>query len=292
MNRNEEWEQLKKEYQEVKAPEDGVIKMQSAIRRAKMDKKRADRKKRIRNWGIGAAAVMAVALLPNTNENIAYAMGNLPIVGGLFKVITIREYNYDDGHNEADVKIPEIVPDDTTLQGNSEAAEQVNKSVKEYTEELIAKFESEMSEEGHKGLTVSNEVLTDTGDWFTLKVTATETQASGYEYHRFYNIDKKRQSVVELKDLFEEGADYQTVISEEIKKQMRAQMEEGSAMYFLDDDEIAAEENFDKIAADESFYLDAEGNLWIAFDEYEVGPGYIGSPVFQIPGEVIDAIRK
>ena len=174
---------------------------------------------------------------------------------------------------------------------NSEAIEQVNKSVEEYTEELVAKFEADMAEDGYKELDVSYETVTDTDTWFALKVMGLEVQASGFQFNRFYNIDKTTGTVVELKDLFQEGADYIAPITENIISQMRAQQESGEAMYFIEGD-VDVVDGFEQIKENQNFYLDAEGNLVIAFDEYEVGPGYIGAPQFTIPADVISAIRK
>lgn len=290
MNRNEEMEVLKKEYQNIKAPQEGMDKMESAIRRAKMDKRREKRKKMVRNWGIGAAAALVLVVLPNTNAQVAYAMGNLPVIGGLFQVITIREYNYEDEHNTANVQTPQIVSDETEIPENSEAIAAVNKSVEEYTDELVEKFEADMAEEGYKELDVSYEVITDTDQWFALKVQGLEVQASGFEFNRYYNIDKTNGKVAELKDLFQDGVDYVTPITEEIKKQMKEQMDSGEAMYFLEDDDVI--DGFTQIAENQNFYRKADGSLVIAFDEYEVGPGYIGAPEFSIPDEVISSILK
>lgn len=290
MNRNEELEQLKNEYQNINIPKEGIPKMEEAIRRAKMDKKRDRRKKLIRNWGIGVAAAFVLVVLPNTNESIAYAMGKLPVVGEFFQVITIREYSHDDGHNVAKVEVPQIVAGDTETPENSEAVNKINQSVEEYTNELIAEFETDMQEEGFKELDISYDVVTDTDSWFTLKITGLEVQASGFEFYRYYHIDRTNGRIAELKDMFTEGADYITPISDEIKKQMREQMDAGTNIYFMEDDELA--DGFVSIAENQNFYLDKEGNIVIAFDEYEVAPGSSGSPEFKIPAEVLAGIRK
>lgn len=290
MGRNEELEKLKEEYQNITAPKDGIAKMESAIRRARMDKKRAKRNRMIRNWGIGAAAALVLVALPNTNESIAYAMGNLPVVGGLFKVVTVREYTHDDGHNIADVKVPQVVLDATETPENNLAAEQINRSVEEYTNQLVAEFKADMLEEGYKELEVSYETVMDTKDWFTLKITALQVEASGYEIHRFYHIDKSSGKVAELKDLFTDGADYITPVSGEIIKQMKQQIEAGTGDFFLEGDEYA--EGFKAIQENQNFYLNENGEIVIVFDEYEVGPGYIGSPEFVIPADVVSGIRK
>ena len=94
-----------------------------------------------------------------------------------------------------------------------------------------------------------------------------------------------------MKDLFEEGADYITPISENIKEQMKTQMEQDdSKSYNLNSD--VEEWNFQKISADVDFYVNHSGKLVVVFDEYEVAPGYMGSVSFEIPSDVISSIVK
>lgn len=97
--------------------------------------------------------------------------------------------------------------------------------------------------------------------------------------------------MVALKDLFEEGTDYQTLISENIKQQMKEQMEQDdSKFYYLDTD--TEEWNFQEIAQDVDFYVNDSGRLVIVFDEYEVAPGYMGVVSFEIPADVVEPVVK
>ena len=50
--------------------------------------------------------------------------------------------------------------------------------------------------------------------------------------------------------------------------------------------------NFQSITEQTNFYFNESGELVIAFDEYEVAPGYMGAPEFVIPQEVTAAILK
>ena len=53
----------------------------------------------------GMAAMLALSiLLPNLNKATAYAMQSLPVIGEYFKLVTFREYRFDDGRHSADVK--------------------------------------------------------------------------------------------------------------------------------------------------------------------------------------------
>lgn len=285
MEHGKDMGKLINEYEMTPVPEEGIEKMETKIRQAKLDKRRAKRRKTVRRLGTGMAAALAVLfVLPNINGDIAYAMGNLPVVGKVFEVITIRDYasewDYEKGRKELKVKVPEVADED-----------QLNESVDSYVKELLERFEAERkeSEEGYLGLDVDYQVLTNDEKWFSLDIAAVETQASGYEFHRFYTIDKETDRVIELRDLFAEDADYVSVISEEIIRQMKA---DPDGVYWLEDTEIPKEDNFTAIKPDQSFYINQEGKLVIAFDEYEVAPGYMGALQFVIPNEVIEGILK
>ena len=82
-----------------------------------------------------------------------------------------------------------------------------------------------------------------------------------------------------------------TVISDNIKEQMRQKMKEDeNNLYFLDDD--MPEDDFKSIAADQNFYINSADQLVIAFQEGDVAPMYMGTQEFVIPDEVIAGIRK
>ena len=94
-----------------------------------------------------------------------------------------------------------------------------------------------------------------------------------------------------LKDVFKEDADYITRISENIKEQMKQQMQEDENKVYWLEDEIE-ELNFTAITEDVSFYLNENGNVVIGFNEGDVAPMYMGAVEFEIPAEVLSDIRK
>ena len=104
-------------------------------------------------------------------------------------------------------------------------------------------------------------------------------------------ISKETLDVMKLSDLFQDGSDYVTVISDNIKEQMRQKMKEDeNNLYFLDDD--MPEDDFKSIAADQNFYINSADQLVIAFQEGDVAPMYMGTQEFVIPDEVIAGIRQ
>nr|WP_294493985.1 RsiV family protein [uncultured Anaerosporobacter sp.] len=286
---------LKEDYQHLHIPEEGRRMMNEKIEQAKLDKKRKSLTRRVRFAGGAVAAAMAVIVaLPNTNESIAKAMEKIPVIGSIVRVVTFRDYDYNDGNSEAHVSIPNIETDGSNS-NNEDAANQINNDVKGYTQQLIDQFEADAKDyygsEAYKGLDVSYDVITDTEDWFTLRITVLETAASGNQYYRFYHIDKKTNSVATLSTVFKDDVDYITPISENIKEQMRANTNEDKGIvYFLDDEEIS--DNFKEIKPDQNFYFNSNNDLVIVFDEYEVAPGSMGNPEFVIPNSVISGLLK
>lgn len=327
MTEQEQLRQLKEEYENMTIPEEGRERLQAGIDRARMEKKRAERARRRSAWTAVAAAAVVMIALPNTNMQIAHAMENIPVLGGFFRLVTVRQYNYSDENHDAEIELAQITYGEDTGEGapvgamaegaaapegadagsaegsgvgqdaavaklSEDGVEAVNQDMTTTVEELFRQFEDTLSEEGYHGLHVSQEVVTDNAQYYTVKLSVLETEASGYEHNRFYTIDKQTGNVVTLADLFAEGSDYLTVISENIKTQMREQMaaDEG-VIYFLDDEDMP-EFNFQGITEQTNFYFNEKGELVIAFDEYEVAPGYMGAPEFVIPQEVTAALLK
>ena len=172
------------------------------------------------------------------------------------------------------------------------SVDDINVQVEEITENLIAEFETHLQEEmGYHDLVVKSEVVADNDKYFTLKLLCFQAAGSGYEWNYFYTIDMATGKQLQLKDLFKEGADYITVISEEIKRQMREQMEaDDNVCYWLEEE--MEEWNFQSITEETSFYLNEEEKLVISFNEAEVAPAYMGVVEFKIEEDVVKDILK
>lgn len=233
-----------------------------------------------RFWGWAAAAVVLFAALPNLSAPVAHAMEQIPVLGAVVRVITFRSYTDETDRSHADVQVPQI-------EGTGSAVGQVNTEVQTYTDRLIAQFQTDRADlgESYEGLDVSYEVVTDSDTWFTLRIFTVETAASGYESSKIYHINKVTDQTVSLADLFRADADYRQVLSAEVLRQMKQQMEtEPGVSYFIDE--------FTEIAADQNFYYDAQGNLVLVFDEYDVAPGSMGAPEFSMNRDVYASLLR
>ena len=288
-----------------KIPDEGLEQMKHAILAAKAEKnrkKRLHRKKMCE--GTVVFLIAAVVIAPNTSVDAAYALSDIPVVGNLFEAVTFRDFHYEGERFQADVSIPKLVKvsnpkseSQQTADGKNtpkvetaDDAEAINQKMEKIGGKLVAEFtESVTDGKGASGLYVNYEIINTTQRYFTVKLITYQSAGSGYEKDYFYTLDLTTGKELQLKDLFKDGTDYVTPISENIKAQMRKQMaDDKSVTYWIDIDKSDAvyEWTFDKIEEDQQVYVDKEGRVVIAFSEGDVAPMYIGEVTFTIPASV------
>lgn len=283
MNRQEQMNMLKKEYEQIEVPAQALTVLQAGIDKAKREGHSSVMPKR-NYWGAwaAAAAVLVFIAVPNVSPTAAMAMADMPVLNKVVQVVTFNRYTQmtEDKLYAANVQTAKLeVQGDAQLQSS---VGEINAEVKVYAEQMIAQFQQEMEAQGGVyGLDIGYTVVTDSDKWFTLEIITTETMASGAETVRYYNLDKETGKYVHLADLFPKGYDYVTAISEDIKAQMMQRMaEDENQSYFINSD--MPEEDFQQIAPDQQFYVNQDGQLVIVFNEYEVAPGSMGCPQFTI----------
>ena len=294
----DELKSLQKEYLEPRMSEEQLNRLKLKMEEAKRENRKDRNRTRVTRLAATAAAlVIAFIALPNMSPQIAYAMEKIPVIGQFVKVVTFRDYEYEDEQHRADVEIPELVVEKELQEAQPEeilenTTDKINAEIQEITNELLNEFTNHMREElGYKELIVKSEVLVTTQEYFTLKLSCYQGEASGYAWNYFYTIDLASGERLQLKDIFVEGADYITPISENIKEQMRNRMAQDENVYYWLDDEIE-ELNFKAISEETSFYINEKDNVVISFDQGEVAAMYLGVVEFEIPAEVLDDIRK
>lgn len=314
---NKRMEQMEHEYKEIKVPtelkgrvlqamqegrdaldaeqvkETDRVTEKKEVTKQVQDDRKPDRKKTashyfLRTAQTAAAALLVVTVLANTSAETAYAMSRIPVLGAITKVVTFRTYEQQNENSEAKVEVPKIEAGENS--GIAGAAEQINKSVEDYTNQIIGRFEEDVKrdgEEAHIGLYTEYKVLADNNRFFTLKIQTDEIMASGYQSVIIYNVDKKTDKILELKDMFPAGTDYVTLLSDAVKDVMRKNMQEDeNKSYFLDD---GMDSDFDKIKEDQNFYINDAGRMVLVFNEYDVAPGYMGLVEIELPDSVFHA---
>lgn len=325
-NRKKEWEALKKEYRQPEMTQEQILKMKDSIAKAKEESRRNGQILVLRRGIMTAAAAVALfIILPNTSASVAYAMSGIPVVGKLVEAVTFRNYRYESDRHMADVEVPELVVNaedgavSQTVAGEGAQAgqdaqsavetqtgqdaqktetiqkttEEINREIQQITDQIIGEFEENLKfEEGYQDIMVKSEVINTTEQYFTLKLICYQGAGSGAEWDYFYTIDLNTGERLKLKDLFTDGADYITPISDDIRKQMREQMDADENVHYWLDDEDIPEWNFREITEDTSFYVNGDDQIVIAFNEGDVAPMYMGCVEFVIDDTVLAGIRR
>ena len=284
MHRDDELKQMIEQYNSTEVPQEALRATLNGIRRAKREQQNARRTRTMQRWA-AAAAVLALVAVPNLSMQAAMAVSEIPGLDKVVQVITLNRYNNKGGVQEAAVETPMLQAQGGAMLQSSVG--EINDSVRAWADQLIAQYEADVQEGGMTALDVRYNVVTDNDKWFALQVIATETAADSAETVRYYNLNKETGAVAHLADVFPEGTDYVTTISENVKQQMRQRMQETAqgtdenGTYFIDTD--MPDEDFQQIATDQNFYINQDGQLVIVFDQYEVAPGYMGVQEFVVP---------
>lgn len=289
---------LKREYHNQQMSEEQVEKLRQTIKEAKMPDTDNRINKYMAKIAVTAAALVAAfIILPNTSGTVAYAMEQIPVIGNLVKVITFRDYEYESERHMAKIEVPEVVLEEQAANSDvpevlEHSLEEINVEIQSITDEIVTQFETYLEEEkGYQEVIVNSEILTSTEEYFTLKLLCYQGAGSGYQWNYYYTVDLTTGERLVLRDIFVDGANYITPISENIKKQMQEQMDADEMVYYWLNDEIE-EWNFKAITEETNFYLNENGDVVIGFDEGEVAPMYMGAVEFEIPAGVLESIRK
>lgn len=246
----------------------------------------------VRIGSVAAAAVLAFGLLLHFNENAAYALSKVPVLGNIVKVVSFRDFEDSTGEMSASVHIPEVKVTGKDKKTEVEASKELNDQIKAYTDKIIDEYQKDVKDtkgKGRENVTTDYEVVTNNDRLFSLKINSVVQLNSSSNDTKVYHLDKKTGKCITLKDIFKDNTHYRTTLTKEIKRQMREQMKaDKQKIYFIDMKDM----NWQGVEKDADFYINGKGELVMLFDKYEVAPGYMGACQFTISQECIQDIVK
>ena len=279
---------------------------QERLERYRREKKKVAKVRFFRCTAAAAAALMACMNVGvNSSEVFAREMGELPVIGALARVLTVRSWHGTDGDYEIDLEVPRIEAEaaqEAQTQPVQDFTEKINEEIEKivdaYMEEARAEFQEykkaffetggtqEEWNDRKMDITVDYTVKYQKDNLLSLElVTAKGWVAASQERH-YYNLDLDREQALTLEDIL--GEDYVRICNESIDAQIWEQVRTDEMKSYFgygpdgeQDDEMGIE-GFTTVSKDTKFYLNEEGNPVIVFDEYEIAPGYMGMPEFEI----------
>ena len=238
--------------------------------------------------------MIAFGVAANVSPTFAYAMSDVPVLSGIVKVVTMGKYENKDNGYEIKVETPKIeglLDEETQKKLNDEFEDQAESVIASF-EKSVKELKEEFGDETvHMGVEYNYDVKCDNDDILAIDTYVYYASGSSMTVHNYYTIDKHTGEIYTLEGMFKEGTDYVTPISDYIKGEMkRLNAEEGGMFWIAGEEEDF--DGFDKIAEDQNFYINDDGNIVICFDKYEVAAGAQGSPEFVIPEKVVADILK
>ena len=279
-----EFKKAREDYESTPIPQELGSRVRAGIRQGKANYRRR-RWRRIAT-GVAACFVVLVGTL-NLSPTVAAAAAEVPVLGGLFRVMTLISYNASDGGINYVVSVPRLETD-----GESELARRVNGVVQEKVDAHMAKarqdwedyknafFATGGTEEEWAGremdVIVDYEIKSQTGDRVSFVVTFAEGWVSSYEERSCYNLDFVQNRDLTLRDFL--GEDWTAVCNAAIQQQIDESKDADGFIYFFPPDQGG----FTTVDESTSFYVREDGAVVVCFPKYSIAAGAAGNLEFVI----------
>lgn len=291
----EKLETMKERYDQIAIPEELNVRIQQEIqksRKRQVEKRRADSSRRfkkvIHSMEAAAAAVciLFTAAL-NTSPVFAKEAGELPVIGGLARILTFRSYEAEEDNIAVSVEIPtiEMIAEDTGI-----TVDEINQEIfarcNQYADDAVLRAEEyrtafletggtqEEWEKHNIKITVGYEIKQQSSDYLSFIVNVTENWTNAHNESKYYNLDLKTGEIVTLKDML--GSDYAELANESIREQI-AERQKAGETFFTEE-----EGGFAGISEDTKFYINGNNRPVVVFGKYEIAPGSSGEIEFEI----------
>ena len=281
----------KKAYNSIEIPQELDYVVNKAISGSKLHKRNIGML-----WIKGATATLATTfalfvILLNTNETFAKAMEDVPVIGSIAEVFTVREYKEENDTDLIEAKIPAI-----KNTGNEDLEDRINYEISSKINEVLEEAK-QRAEEYKKAVLATGGTMEDyiptqinidykityqDDNIISFVITKSESAASAYQEQYFYNIDIENGKELNLRDVL--GEYYKEIVDEEVKKQIKERIEENKDnLYFTEE-----EGGFSGIEDEyQDFYINENKKVTIVFQKYEIAPGYMGIQNFEIQNNIL-----
>ncbi len=286
---------MKERYEHIPVPEELDIRLRQEIQKSRKQQEEKVRsagnyrfKKVVRSVEAAAAAACILFMTAlNTSSVFAKEAGELPVIGGLARVLTFRSYETEQDDIAVIVEIPtiEMIAEDTGI-----TVEEINQEIldccEQYADDAISRAEGYRTaflETGgtpeewaqHKiKITVDYEIKQQNNDYLSFIVRGSESWTTAYNESRYYNLDLNTGKRVTLEDML--GEDHVELVNDSIRKQIAERKSAGESFFTVE------EGGFTGISEDVKFYINGNDRPVIVFEKYEIAPGSSGEIEFEI----------
>ena len=273
-----EFKQAREEYESTPIPEELDQRVQAGIRQGRS----AGRAKRHGfRWGIGvAAACMVMVGGLNVSPTFAAAAADVPVLGGLFQVLTVRNYETVKDGIDYDVSVPEVDANGTLTEAvNAEIQKRVDAHLAQaqadwddYKEAFLATGGTEEEwADREMDVIIDYEIKSQTDTTVSFVVNFGEGWIASQQQRYCYNLDIANNKDLTLADVL--GEDWVNICNTAVQTRID---EDDSGLFFTPE-----QGGFTTVDETTSFYINQDGSVTLVFPEYAIAAGAAG--IVEIP---------
>ncbi len=279
-----EFKNAKEEYAGTPIPAELSERVQAGIREGKA-RYRARRSRTLRRWTAAAACFVVVLAGLNLSPTIAKAAAEVPVLGGLFQVLTFVDYDKTEDGIHYDVSVPKVEAEgslaetvNAVIQEKLDAhLAQARKDWAEYREAFFATGGTEEEWAGREMDVIADyEIKSQSENRVSFVVTFAEGWVASMEERYYYNLDLAEDRDLTLRDYL--GEDWVNVCNAAIERQIAESADEEGFTYFF----TPEEGGFTTVDETTGFYVREDGTVVVCFPKYGIAAGAAGMPEFPI----------
>lgn len=277
-----EFNRAKADYASIPIPEelDGVVR--GAIRKGR--KRRLMRS--FKRNGMAAAACFALLVgVLNLSPSAAAAAAEVPILSGLFRILTVRNFEQTENGIDYHVSVPEIQADGALAQQvnaaiQTEVDAHLARARRDWDEYKKAFFETGGSEaewnDREMDVIIDYEIKSQSDTRVSFVVSLAECWVAAQEERYYYNLDLADNRPVTLQMLL--GDDWVERCNQAVRSGIAERTDpDGTSMFFAPE-----EGGFTTVDENTAFYIREDGVPVLAFPKYEIAAGAAGVPEFPV----------
>lgn len=281
MKQLDQIQQSREAYERIPIPDNLDERVREGVRQGRAARA-ARRRRRVQRW-FGAAACFAVLFMGlNLSPTVAHAAAGVPVLGGLFQVLTVVRYDRSEDGVNYTVDVPVVEAEGDTAAAVNAAIqvemerrlEQARQDWADYQEAFFATGGTEEEWAGREmDVIIDYAVKYQSETQVSFVVTMAECWVAAQEEWYCYNLDLAGDKTITLRDLL--GENWADICNEAIRRQIGESRD--SALFFA-----PAEGGFTTVDESTAFYIRADGVPVVVFPRGSIAARAAGALEFPL----------
>ena len=276
-----EFEDPKHQYESTPIPEELNDRVQAGIRQGRQHRSRRAWR---RSLGSVAACFAVLVGVLNVSSTVALAAADVPVLGGLFQILTVRDYETVENGIDYSVSVPGVESD-------ADLAQRVNAEIQERVDALTAKAQQDWADykevflatggteeewnSREMNVIVDYEIKSQTDTTVSFTVDFGEGWITATQERYCYNLNLAEDRDITLADVL--GEDWISLCNTAVQDYIAANTDaDGTSLFFAPD-----RGGFTTVDETTAFYLNENGSPVLVFPEYSIAAGAAG--IVEIP---------